>query len=238
MKTLQQVSAELNIESSDIGSLIANGRIKRPSRQDNQWMFSEQNVREIRGIPQDLLPSYQRLFRQKAFWANKIEGISIHPTVIALTRAACEDPTVLENNKIVLVRDYAEQFVAYARSVNPIDLNVSQREVFRSIQRDCENSIEMNTALGLMREEKLISTHQMALLCGTTDGVIRNLWKERRVAPATMSQSNALLWRVDNSMVEAIKRFLAGDGELPPQQFSARKDIVHFHIGNSTNEQA
>jgi hypothetical protein len=230
MKTIHEVSTELHMEISDLGSLISNGRIARPTRANNQWLFSEDNIKEIRSIAPDLLPSYQRLFRQKAFWAHKVDGVTIHPTVIALARAACENSTLFENNKTILVRDYPDQFVAYARSVNPADISVEERRVFRAIQLACEGAVEFNNALGLVHEDKLISTHQLAVLCGTHDSTIRNLWKERRVAPTTMSQSNALLWRVDNTLITAIKRFLAREGDLPPQQFSARKDIVHFHI--------
>jgi hypothetical protein len=93
-------------------------------------------------------------------------------------------------------------------------------------------------ALALVEKNELISTRQIAAVCHCSPADIRQLWKERRIAPSTQSYSGALLWRTDTYNIDAIKKHLANEAELPAQKFAARRDIIHFEVATEEGNNA
>jgi len=234
MVDVNQVSELLKIEVSDINQLIAHGKIKRPHRLNGRWEFNESNIAEIKSLPRDVLPSVQRLFRQKAFWSKKINGVNVPATVIALVKAICEDPSKLDGNLAYIVDNHAAEFIAYSESIGDKD---TYKSVFNQIEEACKNSIELKEALNLISKSELISTRQLAAVCGCNPNTIRNMWKERRIAPSTQSYAGALLWKLDFPHVEAIKNHLSGACVLPASKFAARRDIVHYEVEEDASNQ-
>lgn len=232
---VHQVADLLKIEANDVNQLIAHGRIKRPNRVNGRWDLNEGNINEIKKLPKDALPSTQKLFRQKAFWSKKLDGVSIPASVVALTRAMVDDVNV--DNTTYIVENYASQFCAYYDQIDPTWLGANGARVLQKLHEACKSKIELYEALALVEKNELISTRQIAAVCGCTPTDIRNLWKERRIAPSTQSYAGALLWRVDNLQIEAIKNHLAKLAELPAQKFAARRDIIHFEVKESQDEQ-
>lgn len=230
---IHQVSTTLNIEVNDIHQLITHGRIKRPNRVNGCWDLNEDNLNEISKLPRDALASTQKLFRQRAFWSKKLDGVSIPASVIALTKAMVDSDV---DNTNFIVDNYAEQFCAYYDQVDPSLLGSNGLRVMQKLYEACKSKIELYEALALVDKKELISTRQIAAVCGCTPTDIRNMWKERRIAPSTQSYAGALLWRVDNLQIEAIKKYLAKEAELPAQKFAARRDIIHFEVQESQNE--
>lgn len=233
---VHQVSDLLKIEPNDINQLISHGKIKRPNRINGRWDLNEDNINEIKKLPRDALASTQKLFRQKAFWSKKLDGVSIPASVIALTKTICEDPSRLDANLNFIVDQYAEAFVAYVEQTDPSWLDATSRVVFAKIEEACRSKIELFEALALVSKNELISTRQLAAVCACIPQDIRTLWKERRIAPSTQGYAGQLLWRVDNNQIEAIKKHLANEAELPAQKFAARRDIIHFEVTESPNE--
>ena len=231
---VNQVASTLNIEVNDVNQLIAHGRIKRPNRVNGRWELSEDNLNEIKKLSRDTLPSTQKLFRQKAFWTKKLDGVDIPASVVALAKAMVEDANI--DNTQFIVDNYAEQFVTYARSTDPSWLGSNGVRVFQKIEEACKNKIELYEALALVDKKELISTRQLAAVCGCSPTDVRTMWKERRIAPSTQSYAGALLWRVDSLQISAIKKHLANEAELPAQKFAARRDIIHFEVTESNNE--
>ena len=232
---VHQVAELLKIESNDVNQLIAHGRIKRPNRINGRWDLSEDNINEIKKLSKDALPSTQKLFRQKAFWSKKLDGIAIPASVIALAKAMVDDPSK-EDNLNFIVENYSQEFLAYYDQIDPSWLGSNGSRVLRKIQEGCKSKIELYEALALVDKNELISTRQIAAVCGCSPTDIRNMWKERRIAPSTQSYAGALLWKIDNSQIDAIKKHLTKETELPAQKFAARRDIIHFEVTESPNE--
>lgn len=231
---VNQVATLLNIEVNDVNQLIAHGRIKRPNRVNGRWELSEENLTEIKKLSRDTLASTQKLFRQKAFWTKKLDGVEIPSSVVALAKAMVDDTKV--DNTQFIVDNYAEQFITYANSTDPSWLGSNGVRVFQKIEEACKNKIELYEALALVDKKELISTRQIAAVCGCSPQDIRTMWKERRIAPSTQSYAGSLLWRVDSLQISAIKKHLAKEAELPAQKFAARRDIIHFEVQESPNE--
>lgn len=227
MISIKEAAEKTGIDKKDINGLIITGRISRPKREDGQWIFSDENIKEIIEVPKDLIPSYQRALKKAAIFVSSAD---VSASLIALVREYLNNETVRNGTEEEIINSYAAEFIKYFKSISLRDLSKSEKFLMEILNKRCNMFIELNVALNLFEEKELVTTRQLALLCNVDVSFIRKLWRERRICPHTQNTAGHLMWKVDDVDIENIKLQASGENVLSVMKFQARRDIVKFSV--------